>query len=782
MRFSTKFISAGTTYSTFENPIPAPMLRRSFTLPETEITNAELTVCGLGFYELYINGQRITKGLLSPYISNPDHILYYDRYDLTSHLHPGENVLGILLGNGMQNCFGGAIWDFDKLPFRSAPKVALDFSAKLADNTAVRFEADEAFLCHASPILMDDLRAGEWYDARLEVGDWTSPGYDASGWYHAIPAETPRGECRLADIDPITVTDERQAVSVRPGKISYYAECEPVLPVIPVPEDERMENGWLYDFGINSAGICRISIKNARPGQKLVLQYGEKLRDGGLDLRIAKYLPTRYGHRDIYICRGGDETWTPCFTYHGFQYVLVSGITEEQATPELLTYVVMNNKLDRRAAFRCSDDMANKLWDAAVNSNLSNFYHFPTDCPHREKNPWTGDTSLSAEQMVFTLSPERNWREWLRNVQKAMRPDGDLPGIVPTGDWGYGHGVAWDNVTVMLPYYAWLYRGDTDICRENAAMIFRYLHFLSTRRNENGLIDFGLGDWVPAGRIYNRYRAPLEFTGTVLAMDYCTKAAEIFRAVGMSAEAVYADILREQFYKTSREHLLDTRTMTALGRCQTSQAMAIYYDLFTEAEKPTAVKHLIRFIEDKRGFSDCGILGMRVLFHVLSAYGHTELAYDLITRPEFPSFGNQIATGSTSLWESFCPADGPQGSRNHHFFGDFISWFLQNLAGIRVNPHHRNPNEIRFHPKFIGKLDHADGRYSSAAGEVSIHWERQGDDILCRCTVPNGSPAEFVCDTGWQIDDGYTFKRFRGTAEYRLIREDKLDRMMVYIL
>ncbi len=782
MKFSTKFISSSNDYSTFEKPIPAPFLRRTFEISETEICEAEITICGLGFYELFINGKRITKGLLSPYISNPDDFLYYDNYDLKSILHTGKNVIGIILGNGMQNCFGGAIWAFDKARYRSAPKVALDFSVKYSDNSSLNFEADESFVCTNSPIIMDDLRAGEWYDARLEIGDWSLPEYDDSNWHKAISVEPPRGECRLCDIDPIVITKEIAPINICSSKISGYPAIDGSLPNIPIPEDEQMKNAFLYDFGINAAGLCRIHIKNAKPGQKLVLQFGEKVMDGGLELANIRYLPMRYNHRDIYICKGGDETWMPRFTYHGFRYVLVSGITEEQATNDLLTYVVMNTKMDNRASFHCSDKITNKLWNAAIVSDLANFYHFPTDCPHREKNGWTGDISVSAEQMIFTLSPERNLREWLRNVNKTMDSSGNIQAIVPsvaeTG-W-YGTGVAWDNATVVVPYYSLLYRGDIDICRENSGMILRYIHYLSNRRNANGLIDFGLGDWCPATRIYNCSRAPIEFTSTVLAIDYCAKAKEIFNALKMDAEAEYAENVRKQLYNAAREYLIDTKSMTALGRCQASQAMAIYYDLFTETEKPIAAKKLVQFIADKKGSFDCGILGMRVLFHVLSEYGYTDLAFKMITKTEYPSYGYLIDNGSTSLWEFFAFADRPQSSLNHHFFGDIISWFLQNLAGIHVNPHHRNPNEIRFQPRFIEALNHAYGTYESLAGKVSIHWERQGEDIVCTCTVPNGSPAEFVTDTGWQLDNGLTHMRFSGTVNFKLIREDKRDTCVKY--
>lgn len=204
----------------------------------------------------------------------------------------------------------------------------------------------------------------------------------------------------------------------------------------------------------------------------------------------------------MYICKGeGEETYTPSFTYHGFQYVLVTGITPEQATSDLLTYVVMNSDLKERGGFTCSDPTVNTLQELTRRSDLANFYYFPTDCPQREKNGWTADAALSSEHLLLNLSPETSYREWMRNICKAMDDRGALPGIVPTGGWGFhwGNGPAWDNVLLYLPYFVYLYRGDKTILEESAASILRYLHYLTTRVNEEGLIKIGLGDWVSAG-------------------------------------------------------------------------------------------------------------------------------------------------------------------------------------------------------------------------------------------------------------------------------------------
>ena len=182
--FSTTFICATRAYSTLKERVPAPYLRRGFEL-RAPVASARLTICGLGFYELFVNGARLTKGFLAPYISNPDDILYYDAYDLTDKLTQGENALGLLLGNGMLNCPGGQIWDFEQARFRSAPKAALTLEIMLENGEEMRIEGDSQFRCAPSPIVYDDLRAGEWYDARREIPGWCLPGFDDSAWQRA---------------------------------------------------------------------------------------------------------------------------------------------------------------------------------------------------------------------------------------------------------------------------------------------------------------------------------------------------------------------------------------------------------------------------------------------------------------------------------------------------------------------------------------------------------------------------------------------------------------------
>ncbi len=750
MQFPIHFICATHDYADYDHPVPAPYLRRSFTLASAP-EEAEILVSGLGFYRIFVNGEEITKGILAPYISAPDDVVYYDRYDLSGRLVAGENVIGLLLGNGMQNSFGGYVWDFEKARWRGAPMAALRLTAKLPGREKLELETDSGFKTHSSPVLMDELRSGEYYDARLEIPGWCAPGFDDSDWADALPATPPRGELRLCEAEPIVVSDTLKAVSITP-----------------------YQDGYLYDFGINTAGRCRLKIQG-KPGQEIFTSHCEWFHDGILDqgnINFGMRGDPRAVHVQCnrYICKGeGVEEYAPWFAYYGFQYVYVKGITPEQATPDLLTYEVMHSGLKERGNFSCSDDMANKLQLFTRRSTLANFYYFPTDCPHREKNGWTGDAALSAEHVLINLQAETSYREWLRNIRAAQDSRGALPGIVPTGGWGYfwGNGPAWDCVLTYLPYFTWKYRGDLDIIKENATAIFRYLHYLTTCMDDRGLIAIGLGDWCPPGRGADEYKSPLAFTDSAISMDIAEKAAQMFGAIGWNLQKEFAEKLACNLKKAIRRDLVDFSTMTVAGACQTSQSMALYYNIFEPAEKPAAFARLLELIADFDDHLDVGILGARVIFHVLSAFDRADLAYKMITRPDYPSYGNWIARGATSLWEDFHPEGTPVNSMNHHFFGDISSWFIQAIGGIVLNPEGIDCTRLEIAPHFVEALTHAEAFHIAPAGKISVSWKREGKEVLLSITVPEGLHGSIHAPKGWMLPKELAILPL-ASGEYRL--------------
>jgi len=698
------FIKATENYCDLDTHVAAPLLRRSFVLPAA-VTEATVSICGLGFYRLFINGREITKGHIAPYVSNPDHICYYDTYNVTKELTVGENVIGVILGNGFQNCFGGIVWDFDKADFRGAPRLALEFHATDVNGEEIFFEADKQFKTAPSPILFDDIRLGEIYDAREEQADWCCVGFDDRAWKNALAAETPRGELRLCEAEPIAVLRE-----ISPVCVTKHGEA------------------YLYDFGVNTAGICRLNVEAER-GQTITLWHGEILKDGEFYNNTTCFNPKKfpfyekYNQTVRYIASGkGRETYTPSFSYQGFRYVLVEGITEEQATTDLLTYLVMSSDIKTIGGFTCSDERVNTLCDMVINADRSNIFYFPTDCPHREKNGWTGDASMSSDHMVLLYDLERSWRVWLDNIRKTQDEAGALPGIIPTAGWGYhwGNGPTWDSVLFNLPYMLYKFRDNTEVIRENAHAMLGYLSYVFSRRSPDGTVAIGLGDWCPVGKHGPYPDAPLALTDSVMVMDVAKKAAEMFHAIGYTHEAAYAEGIYREMRETVRRELIDFETMTVKGSCQSSQCIPLYYGVFEPDEEQKAFERLIELIEKKNNTFDCGMIGLHALFHVLSRFGRADLAYKLIMNKDFPGYGHLIEIGETALIEQFMPDPSTCGSHNHHFLGDIIRWFTFNIAGMEI----LDSKTVRVAPADIEGIDWAEAWYELPSGRVTVRWTK----------------------------------------------------------
>ena len=710
MIFSKKFVSATNAYSTLDERVAAPYMRRNLTFEKLP-DKATITICALGFYRFFVNGKELTKSHLAPYVVNPDQVLPYDHYDITKHIKQGINTLAFMLGNGMQNCFGGFIWDFDAAYFRSAPKIAFALEVETDGNSAV-YEADESILCLPSPLCSDDLRMGVSYDARKEIAGWNLPDFDTSAFTNAICATTPNGEAMLADCHPIVVTHEMKPIAIW-----------------------KEDDSYIYDFGLNCAGLTRLSICG-QSGQKIVIDHGEWIKNGKFTQTNITF-PTNpksqgkpdYTQRTEYICRGeGREEYVPCFTYYGFRYAKVSGITEEQATEDLLTYLVMNTELTSRGDFTSSSETLNTLYQMTRRATLANFYHFPTDCPHREKNGWTADAALSAEHTLINFDAEDNYHMWLKCITRAMDHKGALPGIVPTAGWGFawGNGPAWDSVMIYLPYFMATMRNDLRGAKEVASSMVRYFQYLRTRMDENGLLAIGLGDWCCPVKAE---MTPLIFTDSVVSYDLARKAEYLYHRLGLSLEEAYCKGFAEDIYRSIRKHLLvDCATMRFLGDSQTAQAMAIFYGLCeNEKEVENAFNLLLRYIHDKDDHVYCGVLGGRVIFRVLCDYGYEDLAYQMIVRPDEPSYGYMIERGFTALAEDihFKP-----NSFNHHFWGDIAAVMVEYFVGIRINPSKYDVSEVVIAPVFPSALDFAKASHSLPDGEISVSWKREGEGIV----------------------------------------------------
>ncbi len=754
---SDRFISASKEYCTYEKSVCSPYFKRLFRAENAEA--ATLNICGLGFYDVFINGSKITKGILAPYISNPDHICYYDSYDILPYLNDGGNVLVVQLGNGMQNAMGGIIWDFDIADFRGVPKLAFSIELKNRDGEKV-IEADENVYCKDSPVWFDDLRSGCFYNANNETADLHTQSLD--GWRRSISAKPPKGEKRICTAENITCQREIAPTKIKAATLGDYR-----LNNYDVPEYKRLFNtrpeykpeckdGFLYDFGENISGTVRLKIRGNK-NQRIEMQFCERIDDLGRPTYDNIYFyPDGYAQRDIYVCKGGKEVFEPQFTYHGFRYCVVMGITEEQATADLLTALVYNSDFEKRSGFECSDSTANTLYGMMLRSDLANFFYFPTDCPHREKNGWTGDAGASAEHLLMNFACEESLSVWLDNIIKAQDEKGEIPGIIPTGSWGYGrlNGPAWDRVTAELPCRIYQFTGRTDVMEKIYPTLLRYIDFIKTRQNENGLVGYGLGDWMQPEHICDKPDAPVLLTDSIMCMDFADKTDKILGIIGIEEPRTEVREFRDRLRSAIREKLVDLNTCTVRSECQTAQAMGIYYGVFNEDELPAARKVLLEIIDRDNGHFNCGALGLRVIFHVLADMGEAELAYSMIMRGDFPSYRYFVEQGLTTFPEMIKRryGDDNPGSLNHHYFGDVGAWFIKYIAGIRIDENSALHKTVKIQPNFIKSLKYADGWFNTPSGRISVHWERNENGVDIKISAPEDITVKTVLPDGCAAD------------------------------
>ena len=727
MKYPQYFICATKEYATHEKAVPAPLFRAVFHIDSYE--KVQLVICGLGLYRVFCNGNEITRGRLASCPSNPDQLLYYETYDITKLVQQGKNVIGILLGNGMLNCNGGDQWAFGKASYRSAPKTAFSI---IADGNEI-FSSHDTIKTHSSAITYDDIREGESYDARLELDGWCTADFDDSDWTPAISAQIPKGICVENMVPPIIVSAEYKATSIR-----------------------KVQGGHIFEFPINTAGICRLQL-HGRAGQKITMQHVEAL-DGKGNPFVGNLVfgCTVRTQMNEYICKEGWQTYEPSFTYHGFRYVFITGLEDDQANERALVMLRMHANLEKRARLDTSNSTVNQILAMIDNSNLSNLLHFPTDCPQREKNGWAGDISVSAHQMALQYDMQGMFGEWMRIYRESQRIDGALPGYVPTADDGYEvwTGPSWSMSLFLCAYYLYRYHGNLQFAMDNSDAMERYLDYVMSQRRSDGMIAFGLGDWCQTTVYYaDRYTTPNEITDTLATVNMTRILAFLLAKMGRPYE---------KYEKISGE-LLDAfqKNWIEEYRCkcpsQTAQALAVHYGAVSPEQRENGVKELVRRVHASGDIMDVGILGGYVLFDVLSKNGYAELAGKLILQTKAPSYGYFACRGETTLRESLMghgdytddtivQTGQTISSLNHHFWGFIYPWFVENMAGVTINEDCKNPNYAKINIPVLLQ-DRVAFSYRFPCGEMTVEWERCNTGLRLKLNVPSGATVLLYKDS-----------------------------------
>jgi alpha-L-rhamnosidase len=694
---------------------PSPLFRKEITVDQP-VVSARAYVSGLGYFELYVNGQKAGDHVLDPVFTRYDRRTLYVTHDLTGLIQPGANAIGVMLGNGMYNCHENELWGFHWAPWRDLPKLLLQIHLTFADGSEQVIVTDPSWQASTGPVVFDGLRNGEYYDARQEKTGWTSPGYDASEWPPAVIIPEPGGPLVSQQMPPTRVMQTLEPVAV--------TEVKPGV--------------FVYDLGQNIAGWAQLRLSGPA-GTTVTLKYAEMLNaDGDIDQSNISWLVKSGDFQtDRYTLKGsGEEAWEPHFTYHGFRWVQVTGFP---GTPTLdnLCGRVVHTGFGSAGEFACSSELLNAIQRCTRWSYVGNFVGIPTDCPHREKNGWTGDALLAAEAGLFNFTPAAALVKWMDDFADAMRPSGQLPGVVPTGPFGYnwGNGPAWDFAYTQIPWYLYQYCGDRRILERHYAGMQRYLDYVQGMATDH-LVSFGLGDWCfPNSVGSNEPPTPTLLTSSAF---YCANArlvAAIARLLGKPSEAAEYDALADQIRAAINRALYDPATGKYADGGQTAQGCALFLGLAEPEETEKVTDQLVAAIEARGGHLDFGNIGSKCVLNALTAQGRVEAAYALATQTTYPSWGWWIEQGATTLWENW------EGniSRNHIFMGDISAWMFKTLAGIK--PAEPGFKAFTVHPHVVGDLTWVRAEHQSPYGVIRSAWEKTGEGLTLEVEIPANTVA-----------------------------------------
>jgi len=706
-----------------------PLFRKKF-ISVGKVIRARAYICGLGCFELYLNGRLVGDTLLNPSITTYDQRAFYVTHKISSSLRHGANVLGVIVGNGFygQNmAFGSDLlaWGQPGL----IAKIIVDY----ADGTVQEICTDATWKVATGPILYDNIYGGETYNAQSERKGWLHFGYDDAGWQNAQPTKPLTANLRSQHIPAIKKCGTEPAQKISAG----------------VP------GGWIIDFGRNIAGWVRMRVNEAA-GTEVTVHLAEALTPDGLqiDPRSTGSLVTGLVQTDIYVCRGDTvpEVHEPRFTYHGFRYAQVSGLTK-RPTLDQFEAVCVRTSVDRRGTFSCSDAKLNRVYETSVRTLESNIHGTLEDCPHREKCGWLGDAHIVAEMAIYNFEMARLLRKICDDIAttagQGVRTNWGspaTPGIpcnISVGKRLCGEAMPDCGVaTVFLPWYLYLYYGDNSLLFSQYDNIRRWLDHVSGLSIDH-IVPYGFGDWWTGGGT-DATDCPPDLTSTALHCAALKIASQVATLVGRPDDA--RDYERQHLTTKAAfiNEFLDLDAMT-FGS-QTANAVALRYGLVPAGKEAAIAKAVVSDITKKRkGHVHAGVHGARAIYTLLSEYGHDKLAFALMRQSTFPSFGYLLNCGYTTWPEE--PLDMklagtvPPPSQNHCMRAGFAAWFHECVGGIRPLADAPGFRKIEMKPSGVRQLDWAEAVHHSMHGEIRSRWMNNNGTFQWFVTVPANTQA-----------------------------------------
>ncbi|MBN1764963.1 MAG: family 78 glycoside hydrolase catalytic domain [Sedimentisphaerales bacterium] len=700
---------------------PARYLRREFTLKKS-VHRAMLYATALGIYELRINGEKAGRDYFTPGWTDYNQRIYYNTYDVTDMLRPDGNAVGAVLADGWYAGYVG--YGRERNHYGRELRLLGQLRLEYTDGSIETVATDDTWKASLGPLRQADFLMGEVYDATREMPGWDLPGFDASGWEPVVVGADTGAKIQAAPHGPV-----REMAVIKPVSVA-----EPVKGV------------YVLDMGQNFAGVIRFGFKGNK-GQKIIIRYAERLNPDGTiyteNLRSARAT-------DTYICKDDSEViWQPRFTFHGFQYVEVTGLN---VRPDLETIsgIALSSDTPVVGSFSCSDEMINKLYSNIVWTQRMNFIDIPTDCPQRdERMGWTGDAQIYIRTACMNTDVQAFFTKWLVDLYDAQREDGQLPMVAPLKVAGDDGGPAWADAGIICPWTIYQIYGDQRILEKHYNGMKRFIDFCRSRSTAELLPpdEFHcFGDWLnidadtPSEVIYTAYFA------------YAAKLmAQTAQVLGKTEDAEKYKELFERI-RTAFNRAYVGEEGEIKGETQCGYVLALAFELLDPEKQDLAARRLAADIDSRDGHLSTGFVGTKDLMLVLSKIGRNDVAYRLLHNTTFPSWGFSIEQGATSIWErwnGWTPEDGfadpNMNSFAHYSFGAVGQWMFENIGGIDTDGPGFKRIIIRSRPG--GKIRAATTRYNSIHGMISTDWNLEHNKFTLDVTIPANTNATVYIPT-----------------------------------
>jgi alpha-L-rhamnosidase len=704
-------------------------LRKEFTV-KPGLKRAIANVCGLGHYEMSLNGKKSGDDLLSPGWTDYNDTSLYDTKDVTSLLREGRNAIGITLGNGMYNVvrrnrFVKFMGSFG--PLRAIGQLRLEY----ADGTTEFVGTDETWRTHTGPITFSSIFGGEDYDARLAMDGWDSPHYDDSAWKNAVQIVRPPGKLRghSASADPLRVIEVLKPVNTH-----------------------KLTNGEVvYDLGQNASIMPRIRVSGP-VGSTIRLTPAEIVAEDGSVTQRTMGGGSRGSSWWEYI-KGttGEETWTPKFFYVGSRYIQVklSPVQEGGDLPKMesIEGLIVHSSAEPIGDFKTSNDLLNRTRTLVRWAQRGNMVSVLTDCPHREKLGWLEQYHLNGPAIRYEFDLPRMFTKGMNDMADSQQRSGMVPSIAPeytVFDQPFRAATEWGSAFIIVPWQQYLYDGDLDLIRQYYPAMKRYYGYLESIAT-NDIVSEGLGDWydlVPGRR---PGAAALTLAPVTASAFYFHNAELLSRMAALLGNAEdakqfenHAARLRANYNKV----YFNRETNNYASGSQCANAIPLYFGIAEPQNRAAVVDSLVKDLESRNHAMTAGDVGFRYLLQALAQGGKSDEIYKMINQDSQPGYGYQLKMGATSLTEAW---DANRNSSHNHFMlGHITEWFYKDLVGIAPDPEGPGFEKVIIQPTPVGDLKWAEASYNSIRGKISVRWERDGSKFKLNMTIPANTTAQVL--------------------------------------